>query len=983
MNPTADVSVVKLGPTSVTAGEQVEFVLVLSNSGPSDAVNVVLEDIMPSYIHDAQFSTDNGNSWNVWENRFEAGTLAPGSLVTVLIRGTVAASAVGIIENTARISSDTEDPDPSNNDSAITVDVTTSADIQITKAGSPKPVETGGELVYQITVNNAGPSDAQEVVVTDSIPSSLENVQYSLDYGNIWRAWNGSYTFTSIAAGTKESLLIRGTVSRTASGVIENTVRADSATPDPDDGNNFAVDETGIHTMADLTITKSGAPVPAVRGETLVYTLTVTNLGPDMAENIVLTDDMPGDLEQPQFSTDGGNTWADWTSTYTIDTDLLPGETITVLIRGTVTQTSGPMIENTANVSSTTPDPDLSNNTVQEKTPVGQAADLSVLKTFESNRAVPGEQVIYNLAVSNSGPDSAQDVVLMDTLQQILKEPEFSLDGGTTWQPWPGSYNIGTLNVNATVNVRIRGYIPASHEGILINTASVESLTEDPVEDNNTSKVEMDVTPLADLELTKTVDNSSPLPGSDVIFTIHITNHGPSDAKDVVLIDPVSVQLLQVMYSTDGVNYMPWSSPHAIGNIPANETASVWIRGTVSPSATGRIANTADAESRTEDPNADNNQDTVIIEVSESADLSVAKLAVPRPVEPGAMITYTVIISNAGPAAARSVQMADELPNNITGGEYSVDLGKSWSSWNGTYSAGDLEAGSEVVVLIRGKVSSDAQGILSNTATVESTTNDPDLDNNHFTVITEINAAADLSITKAASPVPALNGKFLTYTLTAKNAGPSEAKNVVISDRVSDAEYSLDDGKTWEQWNGFYDAGTLAAGAQLRLQIRKIVNVQENGLISNTALITSTTPDPNPENNRFTIQTPAYAFSELFITKRAYPECAVACRELIYCITVSNRSSVEAERTILTDYVPRQLCHVKYSSDGGATWKPWNGTYHLGSLPAASTVQILISGFVESCACGRIVNTAAVSSLLPGSNPLDRVATVETRIRRR
>ena len=93
----------------MTAGEQVEFVLVLSNSGPSDAVNVVLEDIMPSYIHDAQFSTDNGNSWNVWEDRFEAGTLVPGNLVTVLIRGTVAASAVGIIENTAHISSDTED----------------------------------------------------------------------------------------------------------------------------------------------------------------------------------------------------------------------------------------------------------------------------------------------------------------------------------------------------------------------------------------------------------------------------------------------------------------------------------------------------------------------------------------------------------------------------------------------------------------------------------------------------------------------------------------------------------------------------------------------------------------------------------------------------------------------------------------------------------------------------------------------------------
>ena len=75
-----------------------------------------------------------------------------------------------------------------------------------------------------------------------------------------------------------------------------------------------------------------------------------------MAENIELTDDMPGELEQPQFPQMGRQYLGGLDVHITIDTDLQPGETITVLIRGYGDADIGPMIENTANVSSTTPD---------------------------------------------------------------------------------------------------------------------------------------------------------------------------------------------------------------------------------------------------------------------------------------------------------------------------------------------------------------------------------------------------------------------------------------------------------------------------------------------------------------------------------------------------------------------------------------------------------------------------------------------------
>lgn len=61
-----------------------------------------------------------------------------------------------------------------------------------------------------------------------------------------------------------------------------------------------------------------------------------------------------------------------------------------------------------------------------------------------------------------------------------LLRPEYSLDGGLSWQPWTGSQSIGDLAVGERVTVLLRGVVDPLTTGILTNVAQVSSPTPDP-----------------------------------------------------------------------------------------------------------------------------------------------------------------------------------------------------------------------------------------------------------------------------------------------------------------------------------------------------------------------------------------------------------------------------------------------------------------------------------------------------------------------
>src|SRR5262249_52405233 len=101
------------------------------------------------------------------------GDLAAGGGVTVTVTATVTPDFVaGSLTNAATATAGTPDPDPTNNSAAVTSPVATTADVRIAKAG-PATAAPGEAITWQLTVDNDGPSVAQAVVVTDSLPPDL------------------------------------------------------------------------------------------------------------------------------------------------------------------------------------------------------------------------------------------------------------------------------------------------------------------------------------------------------------------------------------------------------------------------------------------------------------------------------------------------------------------------------------------------------------------------------------------------------------------------------------------------------------------------------------------------------------------------------------------------------------------------------------------------------------------------------------------
>src|SRR6185295_17427033 len=164
-----------------------------------------------------------------------------------------------------------------------------------------------------------------------------------------------------------------------------------------------------------------------------------------------------------------------------------------------------------------------------------------------------------------------------------------------------------------------------------------------------------------------------------------------------------------------------------------------------------------------------------------SADLSLQKLDGPDPVSAGASLVYTLTVSNAGPDAAALVSVSDTLP---PGTGFVSASGDGWLCGNAqgtvtcTQALLDLGDAAPITITV---VAPSTGGTIENTASVSSSTGDPETSNNSSTVTTTVSPLADLSLLATDSPDPVGSGATLTYTLAVSNAGPSDADSVSVT----------------------------------------------------------------------------------------------------------------------------------------------------------------------------------------------------------
>ncbi|MBI5506159.1 MAG: DUF11 domain-containing protein, partial [Deltaproteobacteria bacterium] len=536
----------------VGAGSQIVYTINYQNAGLATSYATVLTDTLQtgltfvSSVPAPDVSAAPSYSWNL-------GNLAPGASgsITVTVGTDSALTTATIVENQVLL---VGNPGLGTNDTAgltayaeeiqfIRGGAQAIADLTIDKtdqAGSD-PIVQGGALPYVLTVHNNGPDVATGVVVTDLLSPNTTYTSSSLP---CVQAPAGTLTcdLGDVAAGATVVLTIGTVVSPSAptAGTLQtspcngtedlcNRASVASTTTDPTPGNNSADEPTNVTAVANicnLSLTKTDGTDPVAPGANLTYTISVTNNGPDNAADVTIRDALDPNTTYvsdtfPSACSVDANGVA--TCTYaSLPAGATRTRTITVQVSATAPSagslqtapcngTEDLCNRIVASYASDCKDLDPSDNTPTQPTDVTRpSSNLSITKTdVGSDPVVQGGTVTYAISVTNAGPDAADDVVVVDTLDTDTAYISDTAPGGCVEAP-AGTLtcSLGGLALAASTSfnltVLVSGSAPTAGTtqvglcaapGVdICNSATASSYSTDPVTADNTAEQPTNVT---------------------------------------------------------------------------------------------------------------------------------------------------------------------------------------------------------------------------------------------------------------------------------------------------------------------------------------------------------------------------------------------------------------------------------------------------------------------------------------------------------
>ncbi|WP_035693776.1 choice-of-anchor L domain-containing protein, partial [Flavobacterium soli] len=976
--------------TTYAQGSTTTYTITVTNNGPEVATDVNVFNAMPNGVvtatWDGNSTTGTGDLQNVIP------TLAVGASVVYTFEVEIPSNYLGNLKSETVISGPTFDPYPtcSNCIDIDTPGATANANVAVTITDGQSSYVANQTLTYTATVTNNGPTAASNVHVVVPIPNGITNFSWTGNNGSSGTNTGLNNTIVSLPNGQSVVYTIVLQIPAGFTGNLVNQISATSATNDPVLTNNTAIDtDTPATSGADIKITNTNNTNFFIPGADSVYTITVTNEGPQTAYNVKVNNPLPTGVTAVSW-TDGGtqNGLTAMTTANNNIAQLNVGESYVYTVTMTIAAGQTANIVNVATALAQTPaDPNQPNQSTD--TDVLGQSDISVTNTTTESAYILGDDIIYTVTVTNNGPREATNVVVENLIPAGITAFSWTGDNSSFGTDVPLNNTIPTLASGASVIYTITIGVPLTFTGDLVTTASATGDVPDPILTNNQATV---TTPWGqyDIEITNTNGQAVYTLGGTSNYSVTVTNNGPNDATNVVIENLIPAGITDFSWTGNGNPPTVTDLVDTIALLEVGDSVVYTIELTVPNDFTGNVVSTATA-TISGDFDESNNTATDTDVFFNGADVSISVTDNATTYIAGTSATYTVVVNNIGTTTATNVVVNSVVPAGVTNYTWSGNGANGTGAINNTIAS--LESGEMVeytiTFFIPGTYTAD---VVTEVSIVNADTN---LTNNTSTDTNIPSAGADLVVVNTDGVPSYVAGQIRTYTIQVTNYGPQAAQNVEVLNPVP---AGIDPSTV--TWSGNATSGTgnlqnviptLAVGQTVSYTFIVPVptNFPQNANLVSEVSVTTDTVDPNPGCTQCVdVDTPT-AFADLVVTKSdgrttfllSDNDTAPPQTEYVnYLITVKNNGPSDAMNVTVQDLVPVGINNVN-----SVVWNGSNGTSGTGSLnqvigtlPAGQMVTYNISIRMPTSFnsfSGNLVNTATASTSTNDNNVNNNTAT--------